>query len=76
MQNPNVVHKVLYKILHWIGYVLPISIFPDSINGVVDRNALFLQNAALFPVQLYTTWRHPGLSFVYETSPTFRRLKR
>jgi hypothetical protein len=27
-----------------------------------------------FTVQLYTTWRHPGLSFVYETSLTFRWL--
>ena len=27
-----------------------------------------------FTVQLYTTWHHPGLSFVHETSLTFRWL--
>jgi hypothetical protein len=29
-----------------------------------------------FTVLLYTTWRHPCLSFVYQTSLTFRWLKR
>ena len=29
-----------------------------------------------FTVQLYTTWRHPGLSFSYETSLTIRSLKK
>ena len=28
-----------------------------------------------FTVQLYTSWCHPGLSFVYETSLTIRWLK-
>jgi hypothetical protein len=26
-------------------------------------------------IKLYTTWRHPGISFVYETSLTFRWLE-
>jgi hypothetical protein len=29
-----------------------------------------------YPVQLNTTWRQPNISFVYETSPTFRWLKK
>jgi hypothetical protein len=28
-----------------------------------------------FTVQVFTNWRHPGLSFVYETSLTIRWLK-
>jgi hypothetical protein len=43
------------------------------------RNAVLACSSAsdmqyYFTVQLYTTWRHPGLSFVYETSLTFRWL--
>ena len=56
----------------------------DGIIGVALK--LLLQNMSQHPfhgmvgmhqyftVQLYTTWRHPGLSFVYETSLTFRWL--
>ena len=45
------------------------------------RNVVFACSSAsgihhYFTVQLYTTWRHPGLSFVYETSLTIRWLKK
>ena len=45
------------------------------------RNVVFACSSAsgmhhYFTVQLYTTWRHPGLIFVYETSLTIRWLKK
>ena len=43
-------------------------------NGVLACNSAFGMQYHL-TVRVYTRWRHPGLSFVNETSPTIRWLK-
>ena len=58
---------------------LYINLFPDHSFFKKIKFVLSCSSASgmhhYFTVQLYTTWRHPGLSFVYETSLTVRWLE-